>query len=55
MGKGEHFIVMVGHPDFAKTVFQAPEKEHRRFKLQLMDFFTKKNNFQKPLALLYVF
>ncbi|XP_071131030.1 cytochrome P450 10-like isoform X1 [Mytilus edulis] len=52
MGKGENFIVMVGHPDYAKTLFQAPEKEHRRFKLQLMDFFTKKNNFQKPLALL---
>ncbi|XP_052071886.1 1,25-dihydroxyvitamin D(3) 24-hydroxylase, mitochondrial-like isoform X4 [Mytilus californianus] len=53
IGKGDNnYIVMVGHPDYAKTVFQAPETEHRRFKLQLIDVFTKKNNFPKSMALL---
>ena len=45
-------MVYIFHPDYAKTVFQAPYKEHAKTQMKLPETLFKRNNMPKGLVLL---
>lgn len=49
---GMSSMVYIFHPEYAKTVFQAPYKEHAKTQMKLPETLFKRNNIPKGLVLL---